>query len=246
MGRPGSLVSRVVQPEWLDELDPADARAQRSRRDLQRVNAWMGNVRKVAQALERAPLRETPGRLVEWGAGDGTFLLQVARRLHARWPKVEAVTVDRLALLSPQTQQGFARLGWTVQAVQADVFEWLRVDPGGKSDVLLSNLFLHHLAAETLGLLLEHAAKRAALLFLACEPERSRLALLGARCLGLIGCNQVTRHDAVISVRAGFCGCEVSGLWPKGGGGQLNERPAGLFSHLFQARHAGGGKGRHA
>jgi hypothetical protein len=205
----------------------------------------MGNVRKVVQALKHAPLRQTPGRLVELGAGDGTFLLQVARRLHARWPKVEAVTVDRLPLLSPETQQGFASLGWTVQAIQADVFDWLRSDPVGKTEVLLSNLLLHHFASEPLRLLLEHAAQRA-VLFLACEPERSRLALLGARLLWLIGCHDVTRHDAVISVRAGFGGRELSSLWPEGGDWQLNERAAGLFSHLFQAGRSGGGEGRHA
>jgi len=239
------LVRRQVQSEWLDGLDPADARAQRSRRDLQRVNAWMGNVRKVVHALKHAPLRQAPGRLVELGAGDGTFLLQVARRLHARWPRVQAVTVDRLALLSPETQQGFASLGWTVQAVQADVFDWLRIDSGAETDVFLSNLFLHHFASERLRLLLEHAAQHA-VLFVACEPERSRLALLGARLLWLIGCQEVTRHDAVISVRAGFGEREVSDLWPEGGDWQLTERAAGPFSHLFQARRAGDGEGRHA
>jgi len=59
---------------------------------------------------------------------------------------------------------------------------------------------------------------------------------LFSRLLRLIGCNRVTRHDAPISVRAGFTGQELSQLWPAGQGWLLEERPAGWFSHLFIAQ----------
>ena len=36
-------MNRIVAPEWLDELPPSDRRAIWSRRDLRRVNFWMGN-----------------------------------------------------------------------------------------------------------------------------------------------------------------------------------------------------------
>jgi hypothetical protein len=48
----------------------------------------------------------------------------------------------------------------------------------------------------------------------------------------------VTRHDAVLSVRAGFAGRELSALWPSADGWKLEERRAGLFSHLFVAHRA--------
>jgi hypothetical protein len=74
--------------------------------------------------------------------------------------------------------------------------------------------------------------------FVACEPRRSALALGASRLVGLIGCNEVTRYDAPISVRAGFAGRELSGLWPAGGAWQLREGARGLFSHCFVAgRH---------
>ena len=41
-------VARVLEPEWLDALPHEDPRARRSRRDLVRVNALMGNDRIVA------------------------------------------------------------------------------------------------------------------------------------------------------------------------------------------------------
>jgi hypothetical protein len=60
--------------------------------------------------------------------------------------------------------------------------------------------------------------------------------LFFSRLLRVIGCNDVTRHDATISVRAGFSGEELSALWPDKQNWQLTERRAGLFSHLFIAQ----------
>jgi hypothetical protein len=54
--------------------------------------------------------------------------------------------------------------------------------------------------------------------------------------LWAIGCNSVTRHDALVSVRAGFSGDELSALWPDKKNWQLTERRAGPFSHLFIAQ----------
>jgi len=72
-------------------------------------------------------------------------------------------------------------------------------------------------------------------LFIACEPARCAFSLIACKCLGLIGCNHVTRHDAEISVRAGFTNHELSDLWPRKSDWQLKEGTAGLFSHLFVA-----------
>jgi hypothetical protein len=54
--------------------------------------------------------------------------------------------------------------------------------------------------------------------------------------LWAIGCGPVTRHDARLSIQAGFAGNELSELWPEKQGWRLSEQPAGWFSHLFIAR----------
>ena len=73
---------------------------------------------------------------------------------------------------------------------------------------------------------------------MACEPRRSAFALAGCRFLWAIGCNDVSRHDAVTSVRAGFSGRELSALWPEGREWQLVEGEAWPFSHTFVAHRA--------
>ena len=78
-------------------------------------------------------------------------------------------------------------------------------------------------------------ASRRARAFVAVEPRRSPRALFFSLLVGCIGCNRVTRHDAPVSVRAGFAGGELSALWPTAEGWALTERPVGCFGHIFVA-----------
>lgn len=252
-------MDRLVEPELLDELPATDPAAVRSRGDLRRLNRVMGHAAIMAKAMSATGSIRRPRRIVELGAGDGTFLVRLANTLvkasrplrqpelssmaAARLPelggKPEVYLVDRQALVTPETRAGFERLGWRVQVVQSDVFDWLAQATGPPADLMLANLFLHHFEAARLRTLLDLAALHAKL-FVACEPRRSRAVLAAARLTGLLGCHPVTQHDAVISVRAGFMGQELSGAWPVNGNWGLREQRAGLFSHLFVAQRLSG------
>jgi hypothetical protein len=67
------------------------------------------------------------------------------------------------------------------------------------------------------------------------------MSLAGSRLVGLIGCNDVTRHDAPASVKAGFTGAELTRAWPDQAGWLVREWRSGPFSHAFTARKAGDG-----
>jgi len=220
--------ARVLEPEWLDELPPQDPRAVRSRADLRRVNWLMGNARLIARVL--SPEVTNGSRVADLGSGDGYLMLRIAQRL--RIPDVELSLVDRAPVVSDATLAEFARLGWRVRVVARDADAFLREDP---LDIVVANLFLHHLDPEALRRVFRACGERARLVA-ACEPRRSQLALLGCRLMWLIGCNDVTRHDAVVSVRAGFTAHELSALWQAPW--RLDERSAPPFSHLFVARRA--------
>lgn len=227
-------MDRILEPELLDELPAHDPQAVRSRRDLQRVNAWMGHARIVKGIFSKVfPDGQAPKKIVELGAGDGTFLLEVARRMARSWPGGEALLVDQQNILSRETIDQFSRLGWRAQAVQEDVFAWL--DRGEEADLITANLFLHHFREERLQRMFEAVSRRTRV-FCALEPRRTKFAPLAKKLLWLIGCNAVTRHDAFVSIRAGFFGNELSKLWPTGGEWELQEREAGFFSHAFVAQ----------
>jgi hypothetical protein len=228
-------MERCVRSELLDELPPQDLRAVQSRKDLERVNAWMGHCGVMARALQSTYNRGTGRHLVELGAGDGRFLLRVARRLSVGWEGTSTVLLDRLNLVSEGTRRGFEALGWRAEILEAEALEWLGRLSAPACDAMLANLFLHHFDEAQLARLLRVAASQARV-FIAVEPRRSARSLLFSRLLWLIGCNQVTRHDAPVSVQAGFAGCELSRLWPAGDDWALQERSTGWFSHLFIAQ----------
>lgn len=225
------LHQRRLVPEILDGLAADDPRALASRRDLRRINALMFQARIMASLLRKfAP--KPPRRILEIGAGDGTFMLAVARRMARHWPEVELTMLDRAGLLTAGLSADFDRLGWSVKGIAADVFDWAEGTGGKRFDAITVNLFLHHFDDASLVRLFSLLAPKAPLL-LATEPLRSMPSLAAARLLPAIGVNDVTRHDAAQSVRAGFRGSELSGLWLAAGCKPLEERRAGLFSHVF-------------
>ncbi len=234
-------MQRDVQPEILDDLLPGDALAVGSRADLRRLNAIMGHEALLWAAMRRhldfATLSSRPLRIVELGAGDGTLLLRVARRCAASGVIAHVILLDRQDLVSAATHRAFAALKWSVEGVTTDILSWLERDVP-PVDVMLANLLLHHFPDLELARLLEMAASKTRL-FIACEPRRSARALMVSRWLGLIGCNAVTRHDAVVSVRAGFSGYDLTALWPADPAWLVHEQAAGLFSHCFTAQRHG-------
>jgi 2-polyprenyl-3-methyl-5-hydroxy-6-metoxy-1,4-benzoquinol methylase len=221
---------RLLEEEWLDELPPGDLRAIRSRADLRRVNAVMGNARCIASSLKPLP-PEGNLTIADLGAGDGTLSLAVARKLRRR--RVRLTLVDRAPVVHGATLERLDALGWHATIAAADVFDFLAAG-GEPFDAIFVNLFLHHFDDERLARLLGHVAARTRV-FVACEPRRSALALAGSRLMWALGCNDVTRHDALASVRAGFSGSELTALWPHPRGWVIREKAAWPFSHLFAA-----------
>ena len=218
---------RVVEPEILDQLPAADEAAAHSRRDLTRLNALMGHA-----SLIRKHLGPDVTRVVDLGAGDGTFLFNVLKPGRS---VREAVLVDQQRVVRDDTLREFERIGVNAVVEIADVFDWLARQSAAPHTAVVANLFLHHFPSERLQRLL-HLAAQGCDLFIACEPRRGAWPQLAASLVGLIGCNRVTRHDAVVSVRAGFRDRELAALWPNASKWRIEERAAGLFSHLFVAR----------
>ena len=231
-------MDRRVEPEFLDELLADDPRALQSRRDLQRLNRWMGNSQIMARALQSCFSGHRARYVAELGAGDGIFMLRVAERLAGNGgpakPTITVTLLDKQNIIRPETEKALQALGWRAELVQADVFDWLRQSSPEPCDGIFANLFLHHFSDAQLAALFDYAARRARF-FVAVEPRRWLWSVWFGRLLWLIGCNEVTRHDARVSIRAGFTGRELSQLWPADENWSLLEEPANLASHLFIA-----------
>jgi SAM-dependent methyltransferase len=252
------VLPRILEPETLDHLAPDDPAAQRARRDLRRVNAFMGARGILERALEKA-LATSDGtvggigrrlRILEIGCGDGRLMLEVARHRGDRWPEVELDLLDRQPIVDAGTIAAYEAAGWQARARIADVLDWAADrESTERWDVVVANLFLHHFDGDGLHRLLAGCARRADALA-ACEPRRSRFALGASHLIFFLGANAVTRRDGVLSVRAGFVGHELGDAWQAKPAGddafeppsawQLDEYDDGLFTHVFCATLVGG------
>lgn len=227
-------MDRVVEPEWLDDLSPANEEARQSRRDLQRLNQIMRHRPILLEQVRKLVAGRSEVQMAELGAGDGTFIQEILRGLSNPLPKVRLTLVDRQPAVSDSTLSELAKMGVEVKVCQEDVFQWLRnAEP--QRDLIMANLFLHHFKNHGLQELFSLAAQKTSG-FVCCEPRRSGTAYLAAAGVFLVGCNRITRHDATISVRAGFKGDELTRLWGQSSEWETSEKEAGLFSHLFIAR----------
>lgn len=232
-------ITRRLEPELLDELPGDDPRALRARRDLERINTLFGETRLMARLLRENYGNSTPRTLLELGAGDGTFNLHVAQRLAKLWPKVHVLLLDQQNIVTDATRQGYTAIGWTVETITADVYDYLERAQPLAVDIACANLFVHHIPPERMAWFMEQTA-RICRLFVCCEPRRTKFAVELTRLSWLIGCGEVFIYDAIISLRAGFLGKELSALWPQQPKWRLLERESGLFTHCFAARRTEG------
>ncbi|MFT4641415.1 MAG: hypothetical protein ACI8T1_004752 [Verrucomicrobiales bacterium] len=183
-------MQRMVEPEILDSLPPEDPAAQRSRRDLVRINALMGNLRWIRRMLE---VRAGGGRVIEVGAGDG----RLASALSESGMDVTAVD------LAPRPSSCSDSVRW----VQGDVNEVLADLEG---DILVASLFWHHFQKEALQRLAPLVERFRGVVL--SEPWRARHALwLGSALVPVV--NSVTRHDMFVSIKAGFRRGELPAWW---------------------------------
>lgn len=179
------MSARHLVCELLDQLDHDDPSAIRSRADIRRINGLMGNFRWLRRTLERSGALGANLRIVEIGAGRGDLGLELRRR----HPRVNYTGID---LVPPP--RGFP-LPWR----QGDALAQLA---DCKGDVLVANLFLHHLSDTRLrelgGLLSSYQA------VICNEPLRSSRSQALALAVRGLGINHVTRFDIHASIEAGF------------------------------------------
>jgi hypothetical protein len=185
-------LERVIIPEILDSLNPADPRAIRSRRDLRLIDLYLGNSRWIVRQLKR----QTPAsaRIIEIGAGEG----DLCRKVQTSLPSSAVTGLDLI--------QRPASLPSDIQWIGGDFFQTL---PNIDADACVGSLILHHFSNEALHELGVRLQSFRNLTF--CEPLRSRLPLFLSK-LSAAFMSEVTRHDMPASIRAGFRPGELPAL----------------------------------
>ena len=184
---------RACLPEMLDSLPPDHPDALHSRRDLRLINRIMRNQAWFRAALP--PLLRRGETVLELGAGMG----ELAKDLNAR-----GLAVDGLDLW-PRPDGWPSERAWH----RADLRAFAGYD---RYPAVIGNLIFHQFKDAELAAL-GGKLRQAARVIIACEPERRRFSQIAVAAFApLLGINHVTRHDAHVSMTAGFCGEELPRL----------------------------------
>ena len=180
---------RQLTPELLDHLPVDDPGAMRSRRDLRRINVFMGN---EGWILSQIP-QDTPS-ITEFGAGDGGLL----KRIHHRHPGTPLAAIE----LMPRP----ADLPDCVDWLQADLLD---AQPEAHGGTVIANLFLHHFSDAQLPVLGRRLSAYDTIII--NEPLRARLPIMMGR-IAKPFIHPITRHDMRVSIEAGFTAGELPRL----------------------------------
>jgi 2-polyprenyl-3-methyl-5-hydroxy-6-metoxy-1,4-benzoquinol methylase len=187
-------MNRIIEPELLDSLPSNDPRAIRSRKELRWINALMGNERWILQQLLQQKKLLHNG-VIEWGAGEG-FLCQ---KIHKRFPFVPITGID----LAARPYHISEKISWLSGNL-------LQMQTPANAQVIVANLFLHHLTDDQLrqcATWFQHAS-----LLIFNEPLRKATSHTWGKMLHPL-LESVTRHDMHVSIDAGFIKGELSNIW---------------------------------
>ena len=181
-------VGRVITPELLDEVPPAEAIP--SLRDLVRINRYLGGYSTLRSMLRQIVAPTEPFSLLDVGAASGDMGRVV---LHG-YPNASVTSFDyKLDHLTPAANPRLVGDAFALPFKNASF------------DFVFSSLFLHHFDdAQVVDLLrgFRRIARRAVL---AIDLERGPLAAAFLPATAwLFGWHPITLHDGPVSVHAAF------------------------------------------
>ncbi|MBV9611002.1 MAG: methyltransferase domain-containing protein [Acidobacteriaceae bacterium] len=180
--------TRVLEPEMLDHLPAEEARPNLA--DLVRINRLFGGHAVIRKSLARVA---TPGdrfTVLDIGAASG----DTAELIRTLYPRATVISLDYTAVNLERAP---------FPKVLANAFELpLRA---GSVDYVMSSLFLHHFTDAQVVALLRSFQKTARRAVIMCDLERHAIPYWFLRFTKpILGWNDITVHDGLISVRAAF------------------------------------------
>jgi ubiquinone/menaquinone biosynthesis C-methylase UbiE len=207
-------MERRLTPEWMDDpaVDPSELKEALA--FIRKVNLRLGGVKALTKHLERWSANWPDGHevtILDIATGSADIPVEVVRWARERGHSVRITAVDIHETTLESAREHVEReLGADapIELVQADAKEL--VDRYGplSFDYVHAGMFLHHLSEiEVLTVLriMDRVAQRG---IVWNDLVRSRVAMAGIWALTL-GQSDMIKHDARVSVRAGFTKKEV-------------------------------------
>ncbi|HEX8476495.1 MAG TPA: methyltransferase domain-containing protein [Pyrinomonadaceae bacterium] len=212
-----SFQSRSHELEHLDKGDYTPAEYEGCMVELRRVNRFLGDARALKRSLlpeiERAGLKEFS--VLDVGAGSGELLRVVAVWARAKGMRARLMGVElnrRSASAIVEESGAFDEIG----AVRCDALRLPFADDA--FDYVMSSLFLHHLADESMSAALVEMARVARRRVFVIDLHRHAVAYYFYTTVGRAFLhNRLVREDGALSIRRGFKPEELGALATRAG-----------------------------
>jgi len=194
------LAARSTEDEWMDDAAAGEAEFALALEQLGRINRLTFAFHPVLSWLDRL-VAETGAHalsILDVGCGGGQMLTAIDA-----WARQRGVTVTLVGLdHSPWAARYAAAQGVPARFITADLFD---LDPAERFDVVLCNLFTHHLRDPDLVRFLQWCEARATRGWLISDLHRHWLpwsvVWLGFR---LMRFSAMIIHDATVSIARSF------------------------------------------
>ncbi|TVQ30391.1 MAG: methyltransferase domain-containing protein [Phycisphaeraceae bacterium] len=208
--------NRRLTPELMDDPNVPRDELERSLRFLRALNARLGGVSALLSHLQvwssRWP-RDRPVTLLDIATGSAD--IPIAARAWAERAgfdlRITAVDMHEKTLEIAREQVERAGAADAIELRQADARRLMDEHEPHSFDYVHAGLFLHHLPDIEVLTVLRIMDRLAGAGLVWSDLVRSRLSMLGAR-IATIRAPQIVKHDAVVSVEAGFTKAEVLDL----------------------------------
>ncbi len=200
---------RKAAPEWLDEDQGSPVEIAAALRSIAFVNNWFGGNRVHSTLLRQAAAGRRELAVLEVAAGRATALIAAARALSGsrehRGTRLSFTLLDRQASHLPN--------GWPAQLASPRMLQGdaLAIPLPDKSvDVVISSLFVHHLAPDEVARFLREALRVARVAVLINDLERTRVHYALAKLFSSVDPSRISSHDGPVSVRQAYTGRELA------------------------------------
>ncbi len=233
-------MERVLTPELMDDPGADREELRRALAYIRGVNRWFGGASALIRLLERWSRRwprDRPLTMLDIGTGSGDIPLAARRWAEGAGFDLRVTGVDLHATTLALAREHVAGRE-EIELVQADARRLTDLYRPGSFDYVHAGLFLHHLSSEDVVKVLGIMDRLARAGIVWNDLVRSRVSGAALRAM-MIGQPEMARHDAIVSVRAGFTRREVEDYAARAGIGYAAWQRVLWYRFTFAGEKAG-------
>ncbi|MDT0294255.1 methyltransferase domain-containing protein [Mesonia ostreae] len=196
---------RSKEVEIMDDFDLKGKQLERTLRDLEHINAWLGGnqitIQGLAKHLKNQP-KDKEISIADIGCGNGAMLREIAVWAKKNKYRLKLIGVDANTHgieIADKLAKNFPEIEFLALNLFSEDFKQI------KFDVILCTLTLHHFKNEEIINILKLYTQQARLGVIVNDLQRSKIAyrLFKAFC-GIFINNEIARKDGLISILRGF------------------------------------------